>query len=215
MPETELEGLPQARVSAVIETELECLPQARVPAVIETELEGLPQARVSAVIETNTRFPQVLISINSTQIFRAPSSACDTKDLADSTRYLIFFCFAKHTCGAQRRRFFGAALFHWPVLLACFLKKLNAEDRPMFLFRTPFPQFLSFSSRGADFFKKCVLSCGSLLYHHTLLRWRLRCNLIQNNYMVTMRPPAPLHRILPYHTRRPRMPNKDTAQLHV
>ena len=60
--------------------------------------------------------------------------------------------------------FLGAALFCWPVFLAHFLKKPNAEERPMFLFGTPFPHVLSFGSRGAMFLKKCVLSCGSLLY---------------------------------------------------
>ena len=63
--------------------------------------------------------------------------------------------------------FFGAALFCWPVFLAHFLKKPNAEERPMFLFGTPFPHVLSFGSRGAMFLKKCVLSCGSLLCTHT------------------------------------------------
>ena len=68
------------------------------------------------------------------------------------------------TCRRRRAAvFFWAALFHWPDFLAHFLKKLNAAERPMFLFSTLFSQILSFSSRGADFLKKCVLSCGSLL----------------------------------------------------
>ena len=90
----------------------------------------------------------------------------DFVDTKDSTLYLFLFSSpffpANHACGAQRRRFFWAALFHWPDFLAHFLKKLNAAERPMFLFSTLFSQILSFSSRGADFLKKCVLSCGSL-----------------------------------------------------
>ena len=87
-----------------------------------------------------------------------------------------------HACGAQRRRFFWGSLFCWPVFLAHFLKKPNAEERPMFLFGTLFPHVLSFGSRGAMFLKKCVLSCGSLLYSRSkvctcgclLCEWRLR-----------------------------------------
>ena len=46
---------------------------------------------------------------------------------------------AKHACGAQRRRFFWAALFHWPDFLAHFLKKLNAAERPYYvLIQHPF-----------------------------------------------------------------------------